>query len=197
MSDVTVVRQVFRSAFWRAVGGGWAAFVAFNIWDVGRRDWPANGVVALLILGAISVIVYAVGWRPAVIGENAGVEVRNPARTIHLPWNKITDIDATDALRVHVDDTIYRSWAVSRGGAMANAVRGSGRKPTGVPGIEANALSELARRSPADYAAATLVDTWRQVRTRSKGEVRVTWAWPEAIVFLAFVVAVVVAAQAA
>lgn len=192
MSGV-VVRQVFRSGFWRAVAVGWAAFVLFNVWDVGRRGWPSGGVVALLVVGAISVVVYGLGWRPAVIADTAGVQMRNPARTIHLPWNAITDIDATDALRVHVGPTVYRAWAVSRGGAMSSVLRGSGRKPSGAPGIESDALAALARQSPADYAAATLSDSWRQARHQSRGGVRVAWAWPEAVALLAFVVAVVVA----
>lgn len=195
MTDLVVVRQVFRSAFWRAVAAAWALFVGFNVWDVGRRGWPENGVVALLIVGAISVVVYATGWRPAVVGDATGVEVRNPLRTVHVPWNAVTEVDATDALRVHVDSTVYRSWAVSRGGGMASALRGVGRKSSGAQGIEANALAELAKQSPADYAAATLVDIWRQARGRTKGSVRITWAWPEAVVLVAFVVAAYVAAQ--
>jgi len=183
---------VYRSGFWRAVAVGWAAFVLFNGWDVGRRGWPSGGVVALLVVGAISVVVYALGWRPAVIADTAGVQFRNPTRTIYLPWNAITDIDATDALRVHVDPTMYRAWAVSRGGAMTSVLRGSGRKPTRAPGIESDALAALAQQSPADYAAATLNDSWRQARHHTRGEVRIAWAWPEALVLLAFVVAAVV-----
>lgn len=194
MSGVSVVRQVFHSGFWRTVAVLWAIFVVFNVWDVGRRGWPDSGIVALLIVGALSVVVYALGWRPAVIADAAGIDVRNPLRTIHLPWNTITDIDATDALRLHAGSVLYRSWAVGRGGAIASALRGSGRKPT-APGIESTALAELARQSPADYAAATLNDMWRQTRGRTRGSVRITWAWPEAIVLVAFVVAAIVAAS--
>lgn len=194
MGDVPVVRQVFRSSFWRAVAVAWVLFVLFNVWDVGRRDWPRSGVVALLVVGGLSVVVYAVAWRPAVVADTAGVEIRNPARTISLPWSQITEIDATDALRIHVGERVYRSWAVSRGGAMASALRGSGRKP-GASGIEADALAALARQSPADYAAATLTDVLRQARRNSGGGLKISWAWPEALVLLAFAVATVIAAQ--
>ncbi len=187
-----VPRQVFRSGFWRAVAVAWSAFVLFNVWDTARRGFPDNGVVALLILGAITVIVYIVGWRPAVVADGQGVKIRNPARTIHLPWNEVTEIDATDALRIHDRTRIYRSWAVSRGGALANTFRGRGTKYQSGKGVEAQALAALARQSPADYAASTLKDIWRQARGRTKGSVRVTWAWPEAVAFVAFVVAVVV-----
>jgi hypothetical protein len=195
VSAAVVVRQVFHSGFWRTVAVLWAAFVVFNVWDVGRRGWPHSGVVALLVVGAITVVVYAIGWRPAVVADANGMEVRNPLRTIHLPWNAITDIDATDALRVHVGDQIFRAWAVGRGGAAASALRGMGRKPTGAPGIEANALRELARQSPADYAAATLTDLWRQTRNRTTGNLRITWAWPEAAVLVVLVLAAVAVAQ--
>lgn len=190
-----VPRQVFRSGFWRAVAVGWSAFVLFNVWDTARRGFPDNGVVALLILGAITMIVYVLGWRPAVVADGQGVEIRNPARTIHLPWNEVTEIDATDALRIHDRNRIYRSWAVSRGGAVASVFRGTGRKNQGGHGMEAQALAAMARQSPADYAAVTLTDIWRQARGRTKGSVRVTWAWPEAVAFVAFVVAIVVASS--
>ncbi len=187
-----VPRQVFRSGFWRAVAVGWSAFVLFNVWDTARRGFPDNGVVALLVLGAITVIVYVLGWRPAVVADGSGVEIRNPARTIYLPWNEVTEIDATDALRIHDRNRFHRSWAVSRGGAVANTFRGAGRNRSDGSGVEAQALAALAKQSPADYAASTLKDIWRQARGRTKGSVRVTWAWPEAIVFIAFVIAVVV-----
>jgi len=192
---VVVVRQVFRSGFWGGVAVVWAAFLAFNIWDVAQRSWPASGVVALLSLGVLSVLVFVVSVRPAVIADADGVEVRNPLRAIHVPWNKVTDIDSTDALRVHTDSAVYRSWAVSRGGAMSSVLRGFGSKAAGGTGLPADELAELARRSPADYAAATLTPLWREARKRSSGPVRVTWAWPEALVLVAFVIALVVASR--
>lgn len=199
-------RQVFRSGFWRGVAVVWAAFVAFNAWDIASRGFPDNGVLGLLVLGAATVIVYAVGWRPAVVADGSGVSIRNPARTIHLPWNAVTDIDATDALRVHDRSGFYRAWAVSRGGAVANTFRGAGRSRSApaAPGLsgaagtaraQADALAAMAKQSPADYAAEMLSTIWRQARGRTKGSVRVRWAWPEAAVFVALLVAVLLVSQ--
>jgi hypothetical protein len=169
---------VFRPGFWRVVAALWLPFAVFAIWDVVRRDFPRSGVTALAIVGAISVLVFAVGLRPAVLADNGKVVVRNPFRTTTLPWNTVTNIDATDALRVHTSGSIVRAWAVDRGGGASNMFRGWNSRRLSAPGVERQALAEMARRGPADLAVVTLTETWRQQRGHSRGSVAVTWAWP-------------------
>jgi hypothetical protein len=185
--------QVFRSTYWRGVAVFWVPVVAYTVWDVVRRDFPSSGIAALAVVGALTVLVYAVGWRPAVLADDQGVVVRNPFRTTTAPWGAVTDIDLTDALRVHTSLGITRAWSVDRGGAASHVVRGlSSRRMMANSGLERSAIQEMARRSPADYALATLVETWRRHRNASRGAAQTVWVWPVLVAFFVFAAAAVV-----
>ncbi len=163
----------------------WVPVVAFSVWDVARRGFPSSGFTALAVIGALSVLVYAAGWRPAVLAGPDGIIIRNPFRTTTAPWAAVTDIDITDALRVHTDAGITRAWSVDRGGAASNIVRGmSSRRMEAKTGVERSAIREIARRSPADYAVSALVELWRQHRKSSLGAPRTVWAWPVLAAFM-------------
>ena len=180
--------QVFRSSFWRGVALIWVPILAFTVWDVGNRGWPASGMAALAVMAAVTVLVYAVGWRPAVLAGAENIVVRNPFRTTTIPWSAVTDVDVTDALRIHTTRGITRAWAVDRGGAASNMVRGmSSKRMAGAQGVERSAMEAMARRSPADYAVAALTETWRLRRDQAHGTVQVEWAWPVLGAFLALV----------
>ena len=180
--------QVFRSTYWRGVALIWLPILAFTIWDVASRGFSRNGWIALAVMGAVTVLVYAVGWRPAVLAGSEVVVVRNPFRTTTIPWGEVTDIDLTDALRVHTDAGLTRAWSVDRGGAASNMLRGMGTKRMrSTQGVERTALEAMARRSPADYAVAALTDSWRRHRDQVRGVVQVAWAWPVLGAFVALV----------
>lgn len=180
--------QVFRSSFWRAVALIWLPILGFTIWDIANRGWPASGWTALSVMGAVTVLVYAVGWRPAVLAGTDNVVVRNPFRTTTIPWSAVTDIDLTDALRIHTARGLTRAWSVDRGGAASNMMRGmSTKRMAGAQGVERSAMEAMARRSPADYAIASMTEMWRQHRDRAHGSVQVAWAWPVLGTFLALV----------
>ena len=176
--------QVFRSSFWRGVALIWVPILGFAVWDTANRGFPASGVAGLAVMAAVTVLVYAVGWRPAVLAGEDAVVVRNPFRTTTIPWGAVTDVDITDALRIHTDSGIIRAWSVDRGGAASNMLRGMSSKRMVARGVERTAMEAMARRSPADYAVASLVDLWRRRRDQAKGPVRVAWAWPVLGAFL-------------
>ena len=184
--------QVFRSSFWRVVAMIWVPILAFAIWDVARLGFPTSGWTALAVMGAVTVLVYAVGWRPAVVAGQDAVIVRNPFRTATIPWGAVTDIDLTDAIRIHTAAGVTRAWSVDRGGALSSVMRGMGtrRMSTG-RGLEHAAMAEMARRSPADFVLAALVETWRQRRGQVRGTRQVAWAWPVIGAFLALTAAAV------
>lgn len=179
MPAEVVQPQVFRSTFWRGVALIWVPIVAFVLWDVSRLGFPSSGWSALAVIGALTVLVYAVGWRPAVVAGQDAVVVRNPFRTATIPWGAVTDIDVTDALRVHTADSVTRAWSVDRGGALANTMRGMGsRRMSSHRGVEQAAMVEMARRSPADFTLAALTEIWRQRRGQVRGTRHIAWAWP-------------------
>lgn len=169
----------------------WVLFAGFGAWDVAARGFPDSGVTALVYLAAVSVVVYAIGWRPAVIADNAQAVIRNPLRTYELPWSRVTDIAVTYSLQVEYRGGVVRAWAADRGGAASNMLRGvTSRRPA--PGVEREALRELARRSQADYARETMREIWLHQRGHTKGEVRITWAWPVIALFVVLATAAVV-----
>lgn len=170
--------QVFRSTFWRGVALIWLPILGFTVWDLANRGFPPSGRIALSVMGAISVLVYAVGWRPAVLASDREVVVRNPFRTTTIPWGAVTDIDLTDALRIHTASGTTRAWSVDRGGAASNMMRGIGSRRIAAGGLERTAVEAMARRSPADYAVAALVETWRRRRGETRGTAEIEWAWP-------------------
>jgi hypothetical protein len=63
----------------------------------------------------------------------------------------------------------------------------SSRRINANSSVERSALEAMARRSPADYTVATLTETWRQHRDRSRGTVQVAWSWPVLGAFLVLV----------
>jgi hypothetical protein len=173
----------------------WVVFAAFVLWDLFRREWTRTSLTVLMVTAAFTSLVYAVGWRPAVIGEWDRVLVRNPFRTASIPWNAVEDIDVTDALRIHTRLTIVRAWAVDRGGAASNTFRGvtarggltgrsigrgdfGGNPRSSGPDVEQRAMAAMARRGPAETALQTLTERWRQRRGQTRGVAVIRWAWP-------------------
>lgn len=194
MSDLTPGTKVFRSTVWRAFALLWLAFVVVIAADYVRRGLDRDSVVPLAWIGLISAMVWCTSWRPLLSYDQEGAEIRNPVRTARLPWNTITKIDATDALRIHADERVVRAWAVPRSGAVSNLARGIRRPAAGAPGgPEGAALLELSRRSPIDYAVEVLRDVWERQRTTTNGRAEVSWAVPEVAVIVALAVIVVVA----
>jgi hypothetical protein len=165
------------------------------VWDVVNRGFPPSGWTALAVIGALTALVYAVGWRPAVLAGADAVVVRNPFRTSTIPWNTVTDIDLTDALRIHTNVGIIRAWAIDRGGAASNMLRGMSSKRMVAKGVERSALEAMARRSPADFTVTVLTDLWRRQRNHAEGSVQVVWAWSVVGAFIgcAVVAAVLIA----
>lgn len=68
----------------------------------------------LLAIGAVCLVSYDLGLRPAVLEDVDGVCVRNPLRTCQIPWGSVTNVDVTDVLRVHSSDQVVRCFAVPR-----------------------------------------------------------------------------------
>ena len=68
----------------------------------------------LLAIGAVCLVSYDLGLRPAVLEDVDGVCIRNPLRTCQIPWGSVTNVDVTDVLRVHSTDHVVRCFAVPR-----------------------------------------------------------------------------------
>ena len=117
----------------------------------------------LLIIGAVCLLSYDLGMRPAVLEEIDGVCVRNPLRTCLIPWASVTNVDVTDVLRVHSADQVVRCFAVPRRRPRPHRpALGLGRPPSefgfpeppGMPGPKARRVEPPVSR--ADMVASRL-----------------------------------------
>lgn len=112
-SQPTYADRVYRSPM--AMVGG-ALLLAVGVWmggdalirGEGRVPWVA---AALLVLGVPLVVAFT--FRPAVYANEDRLKIRNPFRTIELPWASLATLRAsysTEALTQ--DGTKYQVWAI-------------------------------------------------------------------------------------
>lgn len=104
--------RAFRSPM-GVVGG--VLLLAFGIWLV--TDAIAYGAghapllaLAWLLLAAPLVIAFTL--RPVVYVSDARMLVRNPLRTITIPWARVETVHAKYSTEVVTDDATYQLWSV-------------------------------------------------------------------------------------
>jgi hypothetical protein len=94
---------------------GGVLLLGFGVWlaidavveGTGRTPWLA---LAWLLLAAP--LVFAFGLRPVVYAGDTRMLVRNPFRTITIPWAKVESIESRFSTEVVADGTKYQLWAV-------------------------------------------------------------------------------------
>lgn len=160
----------------------WLAFVAANV-----VDWAAQGTSTRLavhvgaIMLAVTGLVYALGLRPKVVADDAGLTVLNPFRDHRVPWAAVKDVDTADwvLVRTSGDRTIY-CWALyvsARARRRANPpprkslamakLRGVAVDPgTGISSRLPDDAQYLASLPPAKAIAARLDARAQQARVR-------------------------------
>lgn len=147
-------RQVFRSSLARWGSYAWFVLAALNIVDITVRGSGQGGRVAFAVVVAVTVLVYLVAFRPAVVLDGRTVVLRNVFRDVTVPLPAVTQADATDALRVHAGARVYRSWAVQ----VPNRERARVRQRVRSTGRSHDAVSDdvrdaVAGRTHADFVA--------------------------------------------
>ncbi|MFE9251456.1 PH domain-containing protein [Streptomyces sp. NPDC007088] len=153
----------------------------------GRTPWLA--LAALLC--AVPLIV-AFTLRPAVYANSERLRVRNPFRSIALPWRSVVSLRSGYSNEVVAESgTKYQLWAVPvslRG--RKRAARQQAKREAGAPGgagrpgfrHTATAAHEVVPKAAGDSAMEELRDLCsagaEAAGTAGAGEVRVQWAWP-------------------
>jgi hypothetical protein len=103
-------RLVYRPGYSRLLLG---IFVGFGLWwvvDEAMGPHPARAVVTGLWLLAIASALACLFWRPAVVVDDDGVELRNLVRDVRVPWPALEDIGTRYALTLHSGGRRYQSW---------------------------------------------------------------------------------------
>jgi hypothetical protein len=92
-------------------------------------EWRTlGGLVAGCVIGLVVLAAYAGLFRPSVTLRPENLLIRNHIRDHVVPWNKITDVDVTDILRIHTEDRRLRCPGVQLVMRDIRKQRAGGRK---------------------------------------------------------------------
>jgi hypothetical protein len=94
---------------------------------------PVEGLRVAAPAALVSLVVWALFGRPAVVVTPAGVELRNVLRTIELPWPTIQLVDTRFALTLHTAYGVYAAWAAPAP-SRSTALRAAPGDLSGIPG---------------------------------------------------------------
>ncbi|MDH6136014.1 hypothetical protein P3T37_005433 [Kitasatospora sp. MAA4] len=159
---------------------GWLIVDAI-ISSSGKTPWVALAAAPVF---ALPVIAYTL--RPAVLANRDRLLVRNPLRTLVVPWSQVEDLRSTYSAELTAGGKTYQLWAVPvslRQRKRANRAPSPRRSPGdgdrtramrgAVPGAPdptrawSDQVVDLLKESARDNAG----------RPTAKGEVEVTWCW--------------------
>jgi len=104
-------RQVYRPVFARVL---LVVVAAFALWW--EADLLVHGRLALAVLGALwtaaaACALVALFWRPAVIVDDEGAELRNVLRDVRVPWAALDGVETRYALTLVSGGRRYTAWA--------------------------------------------------------------------------------------
>ncbi|WP_238334827.1 PH domain-containing protein [Kribbella amoyensis] len=149
-------------------------------------EWRTlGGLLVAALIGVLMVVTYLGLFRPSVTLRPDGLLIRNHVRDHHVPWNRITDVDVADILRVETEGAgRIRCPGVQLVMRDLRKQRVGGRKLAAENSISrADFVVERIESHRERYAAAADPDS----------KVVTTWALPELIALAALLVIALVA----
>jgi hypothetical protein len=185
MSPATEVQEkvTFRPRLPPIMAGLWYVIAALAAYDLLRRGEGREMALGLAAVLLLTVVVYAIAHRPAIVADAHGVLLRNVVRDVWLPWHLVESIEAKWSLLISTADDSHGSWAMTGGNAKRTR---RGRAP--------NPLDAPEETGPA--AGWSVRDVLEQLRRRGSrgqrtGAVEVRPAWPVIAAFLGATAALV------
>ncbi|MFF5975979.1 PH domain-containing protein [Streptomyces sp. NPDC012769] len=177
--------QVFRSRMGIAGGVFLLALTLFFGGDSMVRGEGSAPWVALATMLFLVPLIVAFTIRPAVYADDERLRIRNPFRSITLPWGSIADIRASYSSEVFGQDgTKYQLWAIpvslrQRKRAARRAATASQDDPHGRTSATADVTDTRARIAAADQTVADLRELAESLgkRPETQGEPRIRWAY--------------------
>lgn len=158
-----------------------AVLLAVGVWlmvDSAVRDGGATTLAVVGVVVAVCAVVVALTLRAAVFAGPDRLRIRNPFRTIDIPWGAVREVRAEYSLEVRTSgDRKFHIWAVpvslrERKRAMRVNARSQAEDPYG------GGHPTVAQAAWADHAVADFRGMAEQFAKTSTGEVRVAWYWP-------------------
>lgn len=127
-------------------------------------------------------LVVAFSLRPAVYAGEKHLRIRNPFRTIKLPWGSIELIRARYSSEVIADGVKYQLWSIPvslrerKKANRHNERLESGKAPRGVLGMGHVEADAGPRQAPSDETISELRDLAER-RAKHEGAAEVRWAY--------------------
>ncbi|MFE3514767.1 PH domain-containing protein [Streptomyces sp. NPDC059166] len=159
---------------------GWIGVDAV-IQGEGRTPWLALAALLLVVP-----LVVAFTLRPAVFADEARIRIRNPFRTIVLPWTDVSTVRAAYSSEVFTHDGAkYQLWAVpvslrERKRAARKATQQAHDDPYGRASVHADVRDSQARAAAADRTVGDLRELAERAEARKDagaGAASVRWAY--------------------
>jgi Bacterial PH domain len=181
-------REVFRSTGSVILWWAWIVIATALLVDVVVQGSGHLAAVAVVLVAAVTGVMYGCALRPRVVADAAGITVENPLRDHRVRWGAVTKVDTVNALRVHCaaapgarKGTIFHSWAVQSSPRSARAAQlRADRRPPPRPGGYGRHPAQAPPRPTAAESAARQLDE-RAQREREAGAAggppQTRWAW--------------------
>ena len=166
----------------RITGGVVMAIGLLGLLDIVLEWRTMGGLLVATLIAVLMVLTYLGLMRPSVTLRPDGLLIRNHVRNHHVPWNKITEVDVTDILRIHTEAGKVRCPGVQVVIRDLRKQRVGGRK-----------LKDDSSISRADFVVERIENHIDRYSRDAKGEIVTSWARPELIVLGALVVLAIVA----
>ncbi|MDT0265315.1 PH domain-containing protein [Streptomyces sp. DSM 44915] len=181
--------RTYRSGAALAAGVLLLGLVGWLAGDALLRGDGRTPVTAASTLLFVAPLLVAFTLRPAVFASDERLRVRNPFRTVTVPWSRVESVRAGYSTELVAGGVKYQMWAIPvslRARSKANRRREiaeSGRAPRGLFGFGGQAAAasdpEAGRVAPGDMAVAEL----RELAERhgadeaAQGEIAVRWSY--------------------
>lgn len=132
----------------------------------GSELWPMVPAI-----GAVAWLTWVVLWWPCVRLAGEGVDVRNPFRTIRIPWSDIVDVDSRGTLVLTTPAGRVKAWAAPpavssfqrRADAVARARARIMPRPAPKKDVEPDVAETIRRIQTGRYRLPTTGETYATV----------------------------------
>ncbi|MFD5425838.1 PH domain-containing protein [Streptomyces sp. NPDC127084] len=177
--------RVFRSAAAMVCG---ALMLAMAAWIGGEALLRGQGQAPWLAIAALLLavpLIVSFTLRPAVFANDDRLRIRNPFRTITLPWAAVADVRSGYSSEVFTQQGAkYQMWAVPvslgrRKRAARRQARAAAEDPHGRTRVTADVKDTESRLAPADQTVRDLREMSERCASRpgAQGEAQVRWAY--------------------
>lgn len=181
-AKTTYADRCYRSGAALVGGTLLLALIGWLCGDAILRGEGRTPVTALSTAVCLVPLVVAFSLRPAVYAGDRQLRVRNPFRTIRLPWASVELIRARYSSEVIADGVKYQMWSIPvslRERKKANRHNErveSGKAPRGVLGMGQVEADPGPRQAPSDQTITELRELAER-HSEQSGKVEVRWAY--------------------